>query len=204
MTSVQVRALGPITNRRMVMSVLGMRPRQIPAPVEGAINRLAAKRRAKGEAFGGPRPSLAQPSGADRAGRGPRLLSQIRGRASARRLSVHRAKRGTGDWRRLRVMPSCPARAGRRIASVPHRRHRRALEQEFRQPQRTAARHHVEGVGCGRRSLTRCKSELSPRSRGKDGLVEIVVISGFYQMFAAINQGFDIVPSGKGPPPATT
>jgi 4-carboxymuconolactone decarboxylase len=27
---------------------------------------------------------------------------------------------------------------------------------------------------------------------GKDGLVEIVVLSGFYQMFAAINQGFDI------------
>ena len=27
---------------------------------------------------------------------------------------------------------------------------------------------------------------------GKDGLVEIVVVSGFYQMFAAINQGFDI------------
>jgi hypothetical protein len=30
---------------------------------------------------------------------------------------------------------------------------------------------------------------------GKDGLVEIVVIFGFYQMFAAINQGFDIVRS---------
>jgi 4-carboxymuconolactone decarboxylase len=27
---------------------------------------------------------------------------------------------------------------------------------------------------------------------GKHGLVEIVVLSGFYQMFAAINQGFDI------------
>jgi 4-carboxymuconolactone decarboxylase len=27
---------------------------------------------------------------------------------------------------------------------------------------------------------------------GKRGLVEIVVLSGFYQMFAAINQGFDI------------
>jgi 4-carboxymuconolactone decarboxylase len=28
---------------------------------------------------------------------------------------------------------------------------------------------------------------------GKDGLVEIVVVSGFYQLFAAINhQGFDI------------
>jgi 4-carboxymuconolactone decarboxylase len=29
---------------------------------------------------------------------------------------------------------------------------------------------------------------------GVEGLVEIVVVSGFYQMFAAINQGFDIRP----------
>jgi 4-carboxymuconolactone decarboxylase len=29
---------------------------------------------------------------------------------------------------------------------------------------------------------------------GKQGLVEIVVLSGFYEMFAAINQGFDIKP----------
>jgi 4-carboxymuconolactone decarboxylase len=29
---------------------------------------------------------------------------------------------------------------------------------------------------------------------GAEGLVEIVVVSGFYQMFAAINQGFDIQP----------
>jgi 4-carboxymuconolactone decarboxylase len=31
---------------------------------------------------------------------------------------------------------------------------------------------------------------------GAEGLVEIVVVSGFYQMFAAINQGFDIRPPG--------
>ena len=31
---------------------------------------------------------------------------------------------------------------------------------------------------------------------GAEGLVEIVVLSGFYQMFAAINQGFDIRPPG--------
>jgi 4-carboxymuconolactone decarboxylase len=31
---------------------------------------------------------------------------------------------------------------------------------------------------------------------GREGLVEIVVVSGFYQMFAAINQGFDIRPVG--------
>ena len=29
---------------------------------------------------------------------------------------------------------------------------------------------------------------------GREGLVEIVVVSGFYQMFAAINQGFAIKP----------
>jgi 4-carboxymuconolactone decarboxylase len=29
---------------------------------------------------------------------------------------------------------------------------------------------------------------------GVEGLVEIVVLSGFYQMFAAINQGFAIKP----------
>jgi len=33
---------------------------------------------------------------------------------------------------------------------------------------------------------------------GKRGLVEIVVLSGFYQMFAAINQGFDIRPAKTG------
>jgi 4-carboxymuconolactone decarboxylase len=33
---------------------------------------------------------------------------------------------------------------------------------------------------------------------GRQGLLEIVVVSGFYQMFAAINQGFDI-----HPPPVT-
>ena len=31
---------------------------------------------------------------------------------------------------------------------------------------------------------------------GREGLVEIVVLSGFYQMFAAINQGFAIASTG--------
>jgi 4-carboxymuconolactone decarboxylase len=35
---------------------------------------------------------------------------------------------------------------------------------------------------------------------GKEGLVEIVAVSGFYQMFAAINQGFDIQPPNTMPP----
>jgi 4-carboxymuconolactone decarboxylase len=46
----------------------------------------------------------------------------------------------------------------------------------------------------------RVPDELQARAaaeRGREGLVEIVVVSGFYQMFAAINQGFDI--RGQGP-----
>ena len=38
----------------------------------------------------------------------------------------------------------------------------------------------------------RCVAGQAAAKWGKDGLVEIVVVSGFYQMFAAINQGFDI------------
>ena len=34
---------------------------------------------------------------------------------------------------------------------------------------------------------------------GIEGLIEIVVLSGFYQMFSAINQGFDISPSTVNP-----
>ncbi len=38
---------------------------------------------------------------------------------------------------------------------------------------------------------------------GMEGFVELVVLSGFYQMFSVINQGFDVQPieSGKPPPP---
>ena len=36
------------------MSILGMDPVKFPPPVKALYNRLAAKRRAKGEAFGGP------------------------------------------------------------------------------------------------------------------------------------------------------
>ena len=45
----------------------------------------------------------------------------------------------------------------------------------------------------GRWCRTICR-RAPPPQWGKHGLVEIVVLSGFYQMFAAINQGFDIRP----------
>ena len=36
---------------------------------------------------------------------------------------------------------------------------------------------------------------------GVEGLVELVVLSGFYQMFSAINQGFDVTPPEGAPRP---
>jgi 4-carboxymuconolactone decarboxylase len=36
---------------------------------------------------------------------------------------------------------------------------------------------------------------------GQKGLIEIVVLSGFYQMFAAVNQGFAIAPPSPAPSP---
>jgi 4-carboxymuconolactone decarboxylase len=34
---------------------------------------------------------------------------------------------------------------------------------------------------------------------GREGLVEIVVVSGFYQMFAGINQGFAVGMADRSP-----
>ena len=116
------------------MSVLGLDPVKFPPPVKALYDRLAAERRAKGEAFGGPYLALLNhPALAERV-EALGFYLKFEGVLPRVALSVYRAKRRTGDWRRLRVARSCPARAGRRIASVPHRRHRRALEQEFATP----------------------------------------------------------------------
>jgi len=34
---------------------------------------------------------------------------------------------------------------------------------------------------------------------GRQGYIELVVLSGFYQMFSAINQGFDVKPETEAP-----
>ena len=36
---------------------------------------------------------------------------------------------------------------------------------------------------------------------GMKGFVELVVLTGFYQMFSAINQGFAVAPPTGSPPP---
>jgi 4-carboxymuconolactone decarboxylase len=170
------------------MSVLDMDPATFPAATKALYERIAARRRAKGEGFGGPYLALLNhPALAERVealgfylkfeGVLPRVHYQFIV------LSVARATGAGFEWQ-------------------DHVQHARAagLPQDI-----------IDGIGGAaalphpfgllRDILTKTLAwQVIPEALqaqaatewGKDGLVEIVVVSGFYQMFAAINQGFDI------------
>jgi 4-carboxymuconolactone decarboxylase len=180
------------------MSVLEMDPARLPAPAKAIFEKLAAKRRAHGEQFGGPYVALFNhPALAERVealgfflkfdGVLPRPVYQFIV------LSVARATGAAFEWQ-------------------DHVAHALAagLPQAF-----------VDGIAAGSSAnlpepygLLRdvvakimawqpVSDELQEQvaSRwGKDGLVEIVTVSGFYQMFAAINQGFNIQPPDAARP----
>jgi 4-carboxymuconolactone decarboxylase len=181
------------------MSVLNMDPATFPAPARALYERIAARRRAKGEGFGGPYLALLNhPALAERVealgfylkfeGVLPRVHYQFIV------LSVARATGAGFEWQ-------------------DHVQHARAagLPQDI-----------IDGIGGAaalphpfgllREILTKTLAwqpipealqAQAAAEWGKDGLVEIVVVSGFYQMFAAINQGFDISSlnaAGAAPP----
>ena len=183
------------------MSVLDMDPAKFPAPARALYEHIAARRRAKGEGFGGPYLALLNhPALAERVealgfylkfeGVLPRVHYQFIV------LSVARATGAGFEWQ-------------------DHVQHARAagLPQDI-----------IDGIGGAaalphpfgllRDILTKTLAwQLIPEAWqaqaaaewGKDGLVEIVVVSGFYQMFAAINQGFDIssLTAASAAPPKT-
>jgi 4-carboxymuconolactone decarboxylase len=202
MISVQARALGPITNRRMVMSVLGTDPVKFPPPVKALYNRLAAKRRAKGEAFGGPYLALLNhPALAERVealgfylkfeGVLPRVAYQFIV------LSVAQATGAAFEWHD-HVQHALDAGLPRSLIDGIAERSNGSLPHPYE------LLRDIMSKALAWQPIPDALQARAVAEWGKDGLVEIVVISGFYQMFAAINQGFDIVPSGKGPPRATT
>ena len=183
------------------MSVLEMDPAKFPAPAKALYDRIVARRRAKGEGFGGPYLALLNhPALAERVeelgfylkfeGVLPRVHYQFIV------LSVARATGAGFEWQ-------------------DHVQHARAagLPQDI-----------IDGIGGAaalphpfgllREILTKTLAwQVIPETLraqaaaewGKDGLVEIVVVSGFYQMFAAINQGFDIssLNAASAAPPGT-
>jgi 4-carboxymuconolactone decarboxylase len=172
------------------MSVLEMDPAQFPAPVKALYEQIAARRRTKGEGFGGPYLALLNhPALAERVealgfyvkfeGVLPRIHYQFIV------LSVARSTSAAFEWQDhvqhalaaglpQKIIDGIASGAG---ASLPH------------------------PYGLLRDVLTKTLAwkpipdtlqAQAAAEWGKDGLVEIVVVSGFYQMFAAINQGFNI------------
>ncbi len=172
------------------MTVLDMNPATLPADAQALYEKMAARRKAQGEGFGGPYVALLNhPELARRVeelgfflkfeGALPRTVYQFIV------LTIARATGADYEWQdhiahaRAAGLPEevidCIGSA--RTGSLPEPY---ALVQSILT--KTTAWQVVP-------------DDLQQRAAGqwgKRGLVEIVVLSGFYQMFSAINQGFDI------------
>jgi 4-carboxymuconolactone decarboxylase len=174
------------------MSVLDMDPAKFRAPAKALYDRMAARRRDKGEGFGGPYLALLNhPALAERVealgfylkfeGVLPRVHYQFIV------LSVARATGAAFEWQdhvQHALAAGLPQDivdgiAGGATAALPH---------PF------GLLRDVLTKTLAWQPIPEALQAQAAAAWGKDGLVEIVVVSGFYQMFAAINQGFDISP----------
>jgi 4-carboxymuconolactone decarboxylase len=172
------------------MTVLDMKVATLPADAKALFATMAARRKARGEGFGGPYLALLNhPELARRVeelgfflkfeGALPRTIYQFIV------LTIARATGAAFEWQdhiahaRAAGLPEdvieCIGSANTAALPKPYALAHAILE-------KTMAWQVVP-------------DELQAQAAaawGKHGLVEIVVLSGFYQMFAAINQGFDI------------
>ena len=182
------------------MSELEMDPAKFPAPAKAVYERIATRRRAKGEGFGGPYLALLNhPALAERVealgfylkfeGVLPRAHYQFIV------LSVAHATGAAFEWQdhvQHALAAGLPQDivdgiAGSAKASLPH---------PF------ALLREVLTKTLAWQPIPDALQAQAVAEWGNAGLVEIVVISGFYQMFAAINQGFDILAAKAEAPPA--
>jgi 4-carboxymuconolactone decarboxylase len=176
------------------MPVLAMDPAKLPAAGLALFAAISAKRKARGEGFGGPYVALLNH---------PELARRIE------ELGFFLKFEGVLPRPIYQFIVLCVAQAtGAAFEWHDHVAHALAAG---------LPRDVVDSIGAGRTDalahpyallhaiLARTMAwqsvpdELQARAAaewGTEGLVEIVVLSGFYQMFAAINQGFDIKPPG--------
>jgi 4-carboxymuconolactone decarboxylase len=162
------------------MTELDMNPATLPADARALYEKMAQRRKAYGEGFGGPYLALLNhPELARRIeelgfflkfeGALPRTIYQFIV------LTVARATGAGFEWH--------DHIASRRSAGLP---------------QPYALAHAILEKTMAWQIVPDDLQVQAVTQWGKQGLIEIVVLSGFYQMFAAINQGFDIRPT----PPA--
>jgi 4-carboxymuconolactone decarboxylase len=178
------------------MTVLDMDAATLPDDARVLYERMAARRKAKGEGFGGPYLALLNhPELARRVeelgfflkfeGALPRTIYQFIV------LTIARATGADYEWHdhiehaRAAGLPAdvIDAVATGRTTALP-------------QPYALA-----QAILTNTTAWQVVPDDLQAKAAaqwGKQGLIEIVVLSGFYQMFAAINQGFDIRPPKTG------
>jgi 4-carboxymuconolactone decarboxylase len=178
------------------MTVLDMNPSTLPSDAQALYEKMAARRKAHGEGFGGPYLALLNhPELARRIeelgfflkfeGALPRTIYQFIVLTIAHTTGAGFEWQDHIEHARAAGLPpeviDCIASA--RTAALP---------------QPYALVHAILTKTMGWQLVPDDLQAQAAAEWGKHGLVEIVVLSGFYQMFAAINQGFGIEASGDG------
>jgi 4-carboxymuconolactone decarboxylase len=172
------------------MTVLDMNPAALPSDARALFETMAARRQAKGEGFGGPYVALLNhPQLARRVeelgfflkfeGALPRLIYQFIV------LSIARATGADYEWQD-HIAHARAAGLPQDVIDCIGTSRTSALPEPY------ALVHAILVKTTAWQVVPDDLQARAVTAWGKHGLVEIVVLSGFYQMFAAINQGFDI------------
>jgi 4-carboxymuconolactone decarboxylase len=182
--------------RKCSTTLLDMNPSTLPSAAQALYKKMAARRKAHGEGFGGPYLALLNhPELARRIeelgfflkfeGALPRTIYQFIVLTIAHTTGAGFEWQDHIEHARAAGLPpeviDCIASA--RTAALP---------------QPYALVHAILTKTMGWQLVPDDLQARAAAEWGKHGLVEIVVLSGFYQMFAAINQGFGIEGSGDG------
>jgi 4-carboxymuconolactone decarboxylase len=174
------------------MTVLEMNAADLPADARALFDTMAARRKAHGEGFGGPYLALLNhPELARRIeelgyflkfeGALPRTIYQFIV------LSIARATGADFEWQD-HIAHARAAGLPEEVIDCIGTSSAAALPKPY------ALAHAILAKTTAWQVVPDDLQAEAVAQWGKHGLVEIVVLSGFYQMFAAINQGFDIKP----------
>lgn len=179
------------------MTVLQMDPAKFSPVAKALYDEISARRKARGEGFGGP--YLALLNHPELAKRVEQLGFFLKFEGVLPRtayqfivLSVARATGADFEWHD-HIEHALAAGLPRAVVDAIGSGKTGALPQPY------ALLHEVLAKTMAWQEIP---DELQARvvaEWGREGLVEVVVVSGFYQMFAAVNKGFAIgVPPGGG------
>ena len=174
------------------MTVLDMNPATLPPDAQALYEKMAARRKAKGEGFGGPYLALLNhPELARRIeelgfflkfeGALPRTIYQFIV------LTIARATGAAFEWHD-HIEHARAAGLPEDVIDCIGSSRTDALPKPY------ALAHAILEKTMTWQVVPDDLQAQAAAEWGKHGLVEIVVLSGFYQMFAAINQGFDVQP----------